>query len=98
MKMLEARNQHRDTGTAGGMADEAYSFYKRLASLLSDKWNKNYAAVMGWIRCYLSFSLLCSPIWCLRGSQSSTGMFGHPVLATSVELVQAETGLSSLHD
>ena len=57
MKMLEAQNQHRDTGTAGGMADEAYAFYKRLASLLSDKWNKDYAAMMGWIRCWLLFIL-----------------------------------------
>ena len=55
----------------GGMADEAYAFYKCLASLLSDKWNENCAAVMGWIRCCLSFSLLRSAIRCLRGSWSS---------------------------
>ena len=42
----------------GGMADKAHVFYKRLASLLSDEWNENYAAVMEWIRCCLSFSLL----------------------------------------
>ena len=41
---------------------------------------------------------LCSAIQCLRGSQSSIGSFGHPILVTSVELVQAETGLSSLTD
>ena len=86
----------RNIGTASGMVDEAYAFYKRLASLLSDKWNENYATVMGWIRCCLSFSLLRSAIRCLRGSWSSASMFGCPVLATSVELVQAETGLSSL--
>ena len=39
----------------GGMANEATMFYKHLASLLSDKWDSNYAAVMGWIRCCLSF-------------------------------------------
>ena len=33
-----------------------------------------------------------------RGSQSSIGSFGHPILVTSVDLVQAETGLSSLTD
>ena len=81
------------------MADEAYAFYKRLASLLSDKWNENnYAAVMGWIRCCLSLSLLRSAIRCLRGSWSSVGMCERPVLAASVELVQAETRLSPLND
>ena len=30
-----------------GMAAEATVFYKHLASLLSDKWDSNYAAVMG---------------------------------------------------
>ena len=34
---------------------------------------------------------LCSAIQCLRGSQSSIGSFGHPILVTSVELFQAET-------
>ena len=82
----------------GGMADKAHVFYKHLASLLSDKWNEKYAAVMGWIRCCLSFSFLRSAIRCLRGSWSSSGRFGRPVLATSVELVQAETGLFSSTD
>ena len=35
----------------GRMSDEAYAFYKHLASLLSE----HYAAVMGWLRCCLSF-------------------------------------------
>ena len=61
-----------------GMADEAYPFYKRLALLLSDKWSDHYAAVIGWITCFLSFFLLCSVIRCLRGSCSSIGSFGHP--------------------
>ena len=33
---------------------------------------------------------------CLRDFRSSSATFGSPVLATSVELVQAETELSSL--
>ena len=41
-------------------------FYKRLASLYSDKWDTNYATVMGWVRWCLSFSLLRSAIRCLR--------------------------------
>ena len=81
----------------GGMADEAHAFYKYLASLLLDKWNENYAAV-GWIRCCLSFSLLRSAIRCLKGSWSSSGSFGCPVLATSVELVQAKIRFSSSTD
>ena len=49
----------------GGMVNEATVFYRRLASLLSDKWDTNYAAVM-WVWCCLSFSLLRSAIRCLR--------------------------------
>jgi len=59
----------------GGMADQAVVFYKRLASLLSEKRNEHYAIVMGWIRCCLSFSLLRSAICCLHGSRSSAGKF-----------------------
>ena len=81
-----------------GMSDEAYAFYKHLASLLSDKWTEQYSAVMGWLRCCLSFSLLRSAIRCVRGSRSSIGTFTRPVLMTSVELIRAETGLSSSFD
>ena len=48
--------------TTGGMAHEASTFYKHLASLLSERWTTQYAAVLGWIRCSLSFSLLRSAI------------------------------------
>ena len=82
----------------GGMSDEAYAFYKHLASLLSDKWTEQYSVVMGWLRCCLSFSLLRSAIRCVRGSCSSIGTFTQPVLMTSVELIQAETGLSFSFD
>ena len=34
--------------------------------------------------------------WCLRDFRSSSDSFGCPVLVTSMELVQAETELSSL--
>ena len=47
---------------------------------------------------FVILSVLRSAIRCLRGSRSSVGMYGCPVLATSVELVQEETGLSSLND
>ena len=81
----------------GGMANEATMFYKRLASLLSDKWDSNYAAVMGWIRYCLSFSLLRSAIRCLRmrGSRSSKGSFGHSLGSASIDLIQVESRLPS---
>ena len=82
----------------GGMSDEAFAFYKHLASLLSDKWTEQYCAAMGWLRFCLSFSLLRSAIRCVRGSRSSTESFTQPVLMTSVELIQVETGLSSSFD
>ena len=82
----------------GGMSDEAYAFYKHLASLLSDKWAEQYSAVMGWLTCCLSFSLLRSAIRCVRGSRLSTGSFTRPVLMTNVKLIQAKTELSSSFD
>ena len=82
----------------GWISDEAYAFYKHLASLLSVKWTKQYSAVTRWLRCCLSFSLLRSAIRCVRGSRSSTRSFTRPVLMTNVELIQAETGLSSSFD
>ena len=79
----------------GGMAHEASTFHKRLASLLSERWTNQYAAVLGWIRCYLSFSLLRSAIRCLRGSRSARGCFGGPFTPTEVDLVQAESRFPS---
>ena len=52
---------------AGGLASEATTFYKRLASLLASKWGDEYCVVMGWLHCSLSFSLLQSTIVCVRG-------------------------------
>ena len=55
--------------TGGGMAAEATVFFKRLASLLSEKRNETYSCVMGWLRCVVSFSLLRSSLVCLRGTR-----------------------------
>ena len=54
---------------------EATVFYKRLASLFSDAWKEPYAAVLGWVKCRLSFCLLRSAIQCIRGARSSTGYY-----------------------
>ena len=67
------------------MGHEASVFYKRLASLLSDKWNDPYATVLGWIRCRLSFCLLRSAIQCSRGARSSQGRY---IKSAPVALVQ----------
>ena len=45
-------------------------FYKRLASLLSDKWDQPYSFTTNWLRCILSFSFLRSAIHCIRGARS----------------------------
>ena len=42
----------------GGLARQATVFYKRLASLLSSKFNQPYSHTMNWLRCRLSFALL----------------------------------------
>ena len=36
---------------SGGLAKEATNFYKRLASLLADKWDQPYSLTMNWLRC-----------------------------------------------
>ena len=59
--------------TSGGMGKCASVTYKRLASLLYTKQEQFYGATIAWIRCCLSFSLLCSSIMCLRGARSSQG-------------------------
>ena len=78
--------------SSGGMGKAASVKYKRLASLLSEKWNSLYSLVMGWLCCSLGFSLLRSSLMCLRGSQSR---FGSPVVPSAVDLVVAEGHLST---
>ena len=52
----------------GGMANEATTFYKRLASCLAMKWDYPYSSTMSWLRCRPTFSLLRSAIQCIRGA------------------------------
>ena len=56
-----------------GIGHETTTFYKRLASLLSDKLKEHYAVVLGWIRCCLSLCLVHSAIKSIRRAQSSEG-------------------------
>ena len=77
----------------GGTAKEATVFYKRLASLLSDKWQHPYSITLNWIRVSLGFCLLRSCIRCIRGARSSCGF---PARASSpVDLIQSESRMSA---
>ena len=75
-----------------GHGEAAMVVYRRLANLLSDKWNSSYSLTMGWLRCSLSFSMLRSSLMCLRGSRSSSGS---PSLPAVIDLVVAEGRLAA---
>ena len=72
----------------GGMAKEAAVFYKRLASLLSERWEQPYSMMMGWLWCTLGFSLLRSSIQYLQGALSS---IHQPAHCLPVDVIQSET-------
>ncbi len=76
----------------GGMAKEADTFYKRLASLLAAKRGNHYSTTLAWLRCRLCFSLLRSSIRCIRGTRSRCGLALRS--PESLALVRAETGLN----
>ena len=76
-----------------GLAMEANTFYKRLASMLASKWDHNYSSTLCWLRCRLAFSLLRSSIQAIRGARSSCG---HAIrMSTVVDLINSESRLSS---
>ena len=77
----------------GGLANEARTFYKRLASLLASKWDHPYSSTLCWLRCRLAFSLLRSAIQAIRGARSSCGCAIK--IPTTVDLVNAESNISS---
>ena len=57
---------------AGGMGETAKVVYKRLASLIADKYNKPYSKIINWLRCRLSFSLLRSCVYVDQDPPSTT--------------------------
>ena len=59
--------------TTGGLGNAATICYKRLASMIEEKHDQLYSSTMSWLRCTLSFALLCSSIQCIRGSCSAAG-------------------------
>ena len=76
----------------GGLATGASTFYKRLASLLAEKWEQPYSITISWLRCTLSFSLLRSAIQCIRGARSRCGLAAMNL--PLVDLVSAEANIS----
>ena len=73
----------------GGLGVEATTFYKRLASKLSQKWDSPYSTTLCWLRCRLAFSLLRSSIQAIRGARSSCG---HAVRSPgAMDLIIAES-------
>ena len=71
------------------MSEECSKFYKRLASMLADKWNQSYTETLTYLRCCLSYTLLRSSIQSIRGSRST---YHHPV-QVPVDLIQSESRL-----
>ena len=49
---------------------EAEHYIKRLGSYLSEKWDKSYSVVNGWIRARIQVYILRSASLCLRGSRT----------------------------
>ena len=77
----------------GGMGRVATTTYKRLASLLSSKWNQPYSNTLGWLRCRLSFALLRASILAIRGARSSSGRVTVSA-SIPIDLVTAESQVS----
>ena len=73
----------------GGMGREATCFYKRLASMLAQKWDHPYCTTLWWLRCRLTFSLICSAIQALRGARSSRGQAAHPPTAIDLAITES---------
>ena len=49
---------------------EAEHYIKRLSSYLSEKWDKCYSVVIGWVRARIQVCILRSVSLCLRGSRT----------------------------
>ncbi len=58
---------------SGGCGNAASVCYKRLASMLAEKWDQPYSKTLNWMRCKLSFALIRSAIQSIRGARSAGG-------------------------
>ena len=80
--------------STGGLGPAATTFYKRLASMLSDKWKQPYTTI-DWFRYRLSFYLLRSSIsLCIGGARSSA----HSKLVAAVDLAVTDLRLRQQTD
>ena len=79
--------------STGGLGPATTSTYKRLATLLSAKWDQPYSLTMSWLRCRLSFSLLHSSIQAIRGACSSAGS-ASKFVSLPIDLVISESLVS----
>ena len=78
---------------SGGCANTANITYKRLATMLAEKWEQPYCSTLAWMRCKLLFALLRSSIQCIRGARSASDhTFKQSPLPT--DLVVAESNIS----
>ena len=75
---------------SGGMASEATTFYKHLASKLATKWEQSYSHTLSWLRTRITFSLLRSAI------QFNRSGCGHAIrLPQAIDLAISELHISS---
>ena len=57
--------------TSGGIGPIATVVYWRLASMMAEKCDEPFSQTLFWLRCRLSFSLLCSAVTCLHRARLS---------------------------
>ena len=78
---------------SGGCGNAANVCFKRLASMLSEKWDQPYSITLAWMRCKLAFALLRSAVQCIRGARSAGGR-AHNQELLPTDLVIAESRIS----
>ena len=71
----------------GGAGISAAACLKRLASGLSDKWDQPYSQTIGWLRAKLSFALLRSSIYCIRGARTTHNLIRNPESQQPLDLI-----------
>ena len=73
----------------GGMGREATCFYKRLASMFTQKWDHPYSTTLCWLRRRLTFSLIRSAMQSLRGARSSQHHAVHSPAAIDLAVTES---------
>ena len=74
----------------GGIGRAGTTFYRRLASMISEKRNTKYGQTLNWIRCKLSFALLRAAITSVRGARSSRYHAASEITLGPIDLQLAE--------